>query len=68
MNLRGVSDCLTTLCKDCSVIEFAHFLCLNLHSFTEGVHFFQVGDFESEIEILKARMAKTAVDVMKPFL
>ena len=28
----------------------------------------QVGDFESEIEILKARMAKTAVDVMKPFL
>ena len=28
----------------------------------------QVGDFESEIEILKARMAKTTVDVMKPFL
>jgi hypothetical protein len=28
----------------------------------------QVGDFKSEIEILKARMAKTAVDVMKPFL
>jgi hypothetical protein len=28
----------------------------------------QVGDFESEIEILKAKMAKTAVDVMKPFL
>jgi hypothetical protein len=27
-----------------------------------------VGDFEFEIEILKARMAKTAVDVMKPFL
>ena len=46
----------------------AHFLCLNAHSFTEGVQFLQVGDFESEIEILKVRMAKTAVDVMKPFL
>ena len=28
----------------------------------------QVGDYETEIEILKARMAKTVVDVMKPFL
>ena len=27
-----------------------------------------MGDFEFEIEILKARMAKTVVDVMKPFL